>query len=726
MPFVNQTIHAGPYTANGSANVFPFNFLALSKEEVRVFVVTAQGVETTISGYEVQGIGRSQGGSVVFPNAPNYPGQLLYIEANPKWSQETDFENQDAYNPSDMNRALDRAAMRDLYLLTRTNIIYGAIDRINAELGLGNTGGNGGGQTGGGVNWSSIVGKPSSFPPAPHTHAMSDIVGLTDSFQATAERDLSNVSEQDFQLAAIRAGIGGGGGGGGAGVSLASFGALDGGGVNSAVNDAAFAAAEASAYSEIWIPDGLYRTTRHMGELTKHYVGRGRILPSVDGQPAVAAPEVLPANFSFMRVKPDLWPVQGRGGWFRGDQRFTDGGEWRVIGYGVREDVNARYFESAAIPHHAWMEVGSGHSGLTSRLAVPAQAGQNNVTLWAPATAFPVGKKFKFASAMDELTGQEYTITAPPNGNTITFAPALDQAYPAGAIVATGKRTWNGHTYVRVDALQSGGGDVYGHIVRLRQNYQPTPGQKHWVNTGTVGQYGGDVYFGPGSSGAYATGWESQYHDDGNDVSVAAQVDSFARQNDTGAGGAMWIGILLQSSGPKPIDAGYVMNGPVRTVLDTSGADLSSFMTPGDQAQCAINMAQGHRIYFNSRRLAGSRTADPNGHYYGPMFGSTLGDYYLGSGVDSVSEYIEMAFNRAAPNNGRFRLRPNGGFFNVPLKTTKYFAAGEDIIVGETSYATPGGTASLAFGASTGNGIRFNRVSNKFEFLKNYAVVFEI
>lgn len=706
MPFTNQSIISGPYNANGVTNAFPFSFLALSASELKVFVVSPQGVETELSGFEVQGVYRAAGGNVVFPVAPNYPGQLLYVQARPTFSQTSDFENQEAFNPADLNRALDRAAQRDLYLSVRINNVEAYISQNPGG------GGGGGGGTGGAVNWSQITGKPDGFKPAAHTHPMGDIIGLAQAFQAYAEIDLSNVANSAFQLAALRAGIGNGSGGSGA-PSLADFGEINGDGETTEGNDAAFLAAEASIYPEIYIPPGVYRTTRVPNVLTKSYFGRGTIRNGVFGNQTQVDPAYRPAKFSYARTMPETFPY-GDAGWFRGDQRFSDGGEWKVIGYGVRERPDAKYFESTLIPHHAWFDVGSGHSGLSSRLANPVQAGATSAVLWASAERFPVGTKFRFGPEQDNLTGLEHTITVAPNGNTITFEPPLAQNYPAGAVVARGKRTWSGQNYVKVRAYDFGGGDIYGHMVRLQQNYRPDPGQKHYLTTGTVGQYGGIIEFGPGSSGTLGTGWESQYVDNGEDVAVFGQSDTFYRSNDTGARGCVWLGAHMKSAGAKAADAAFVASGKWRTVLDTTGADLSTFAAPGDQLNIAVNMAQGQRIALNSKRQGGSRSSDPNGHHGGPLFGSTPGDMMIDSGKDDIGDYISLWFNRAAPFNGRLRIRPDGIHTNVTFYAAKTIATQENLVVGANN---PAGFA-LMFGSQTGNFIRYNQASQKFEFYK--------
>jgi hypothetical protein len=156
MPFSSEVIQTEPYTPNGTTTEFPFFFLALSEDEIQVVLTDVAGTETLLSdGFDVLGIGDPAGGSINFAIAPNYSGQTLTIRAAPHWGQESDFENQGAYNPREVNKALDRLAQKLLVLRD-----------------VGGTGGEGSIGT---VTWASIQGKPTTFTPAAHVHAAADI-----------------------------------------------------------------------------------------------------------------------------------------------------------------------------------------------------------------------------------------------------------------------------------------------------------------------------------------------------------------------------------------------------------------------------------------------------------------------------------------------------------------------------------------------------------------------
>lgn len=398
---------------------------------------------------------------------------------------------------------------------------------------------------------------------------------------------------------------------------------VDYGGVNDGTtdNDAAFAAAEASSFDEIYIPTGIfYCATRTQSQFNKGYYGPGLIL--------LADGTAMPGNFTYMATAPTVWPTQGTTGFFRGSS-LAARGEWHVVGTGVRTATSpVRYFEHAFQMRSAWLDIYSGSSGFEGESSI--------------------------------------------------------------------NRTHTTQDYIRVRNF-GGGGDVYGSVVRLEQRYTPPGSQTHFFSTATAGQYGGDVNFISGSSGTYATGWESMYIDQGNDVAVIAQVDSFERDNDTGARACVWLGTLFKSEGSKPADAAHVVSGKWRVGLDTVKANLTTFASTGDNLNIAINTALGHRWVMNSTASTAGRGGSST---WGTFFGNTAGDMFIESGNDGTSDFIALRFNRASGSDGRIRLRPNGMQVNVAATFASSIGVGTDISLGSTG--------TLAFGSGSGNYLHFN------------------
>jgi len=104
---------SGPFAPNGTTTDFPFTFAAMSANEIQVERRASNGTNTVIGGYSVVFAG--QGGTVHFSAAPA-AGDPLYIISNPFFDQQVSFGNQGNWSPSTMNGALDRAAIRDVFL----------------------------------------------------------------------------------------------------------------------------------------------------------------------------------------------------------------------------------------------------------------------------------------------------------------------------------------------------------------------------------------------------------------------------------------------------------------------------------------------------------------------------------------------------------------------------------------------------------------------------------
>lgn len=110
---VNSTdAFSGPYTATGAAQVFPFTFIAASRDEVQV---TANGVVVDPTSYSVTINGDGTGAV----NAVVSPGAEVFVESNPDFEQAAQFSRFAPYFPDAINVHLDRAAIRDIALRDR-------------------------------------------------------------------------------------------------------------------------------------------------------------------------------------------------------------------------------------------------------------------------------------------------------------------------------------------------------------------------------------------------------------------------------------------------------------------------------------------------------------------------------------------------------------------------------------------------------------------------------
>lgn len=105
---------SGPYNPTGLAVAFPFDFFALSTDEIDVVIdgETVSNLLYTVDMNDDQGV--DPGGTVVFSIAPT--GSELWVEPNPLFTQEADFANAGPFLLETVTQALDRAAARDIRL----------------------------------------------------------------------------------------------------------------------------------------------------------------------------------------------------------------------------------------------------------------------------------------------------------------------------------------------------------------------------------------------------------------------------------------------------------------------------------------------------------------------------------------------------------------------------------------------------------------------------------
>lgn len=428
-------------------------------------------------------------------------------------------------------------------------------------------------------------------------------------------------------------------------------------------NITAFATAESAPFERIYLPEGVFLTSGTLSAFKKYYWGPGKIKLSGTGQ-------VLPGRLSNLQD-----PLQPGGlgitGWFNGDNRNIDP-EYFAINL-PRKSLSEPYFESTAIPKNTWIYNYGGWSGATAHLAGSYGPGTTTVQIKGGTEGFTIGDDigFLFDTTVGGnsvgVTYQDVVTVTGKTSNTVSFTPALTKSYTVNMVITHSPRTMNLHTYTYMRNF--GGGDVYGHLVRVQQNYQPLSSHQHCFEASTVGQYGGDLVFNPGSSGTYGTGWESQYIDQGNDVAAIGQVDNYVRENDTGARGATWIGLLESSNGSKPADAAIVLAGKWRVGIDLTRLDATS------NQQAAIQVATGHRVYFNSWVNPAGRSSVA-GSAWGILWGNTPGDSYITHGIDGTSPYLDTFVGPY-----RTRLRQTGTFsFNGSMATATDFTAGQDII----------------------------------------------
>lgn len=790
-----QTAFAYPFLIPSNSDGTPAGVVA---------VIDAAGVTTFVnpSSYSLTGIDNPSGGIVVYPlfGAPLPSTEKIVIIRNLGYVQDTSVANQ-GFFPATLEDMGDYMTMLSQQLNERAGrtvsappgetmgFLPGASQRAGLFLSFDGAGnpiavpGTGGG---GGTAWAALTGVPpiiASFdnltpgagqiveytsPTTAHLiptpggggggNVLSvngrvgnvildatDIDGAPTFGQAVKGILLAGanmtVSAADPVTGAITLTAAGGGGAGNMQPRLLStLGAIDGGGVNTAGNDAAFAAAEAAGDTAFYIPDGVYATTRSEALFAKHYVGRGVIKFPGTGN------DVLPARYTYLATKAPGAGGIGRQNWFAGGNQFVEQ-EYSVIGPNVRTfDLAAVYYDSTTIPHNSWMDVNSGNSGAQAWITAGVAVGATLIPLGAPADASWVGKTVGFANTFGGATVESHVVTAVNTaGNNITINAPLTHTYvwnPSASLTPNinfGFRTWAGHDYVLMRGL--GGGDMYGHNVRMQANYSAKPTEVHPFLAGTFSQYGGDVN--AGGDGIYLQCWESQILDNGHSISGIAFVQSFTRTVDNSLNnGTTWGGTFFQSTGSKPADfahgvLGFWRNGldtvfatftenstitanaaigsAAFTVMTTNGAhpgdpviidaeqftiqnvtSLTTFTTTAASAVAhnigalvsytkggaALNHALGQRHVWNSSLSATQRGGDPLGVFSTP-YGNVQGDIITESGTDGAGNTwwdarVARGTTAAAPDIARIRVRGNG----AGLGLIQIFGTGTHTIAG--------------------------------------------
>lgn len=594
------------------------------------------------------------GGSIDFVNWSNVLGKPSAFVPAPHTHVATDITNFDE-------------AVEDIIgarLTAGTNITI-SYDDVTGETTINSTAG-----SGGVIDWTDVQNKPATFAPAAHNQTASTIT------------DLQEVVE-DYIGSSIVAGGGvsvayndttgkttitatGGGGGGGAPDFVAVFGGVA-NGVTS--NDAAFNAAEASAYKRIYLPEGRYWSTKNANQLTKTYFGPGELFLS-------SGTGVIP-NLKSQTTRVTV--IDGGGI----DSEYGESSDeydmcdiiYEYVRPNTRENIELNaYFHVGGSAEFIKFANLSGSSGTNAHLAATASAGATSVTLNSSDHGIAINDKIGVMQN-DGGTPEVVTVTNVA-GAVITFTPALANTYTvygtdyfptylsgyaASPQVSKGYRTNNSHQLMVL--THSAAGDGYGYCVRTINAYVPKGGQTHFFDTSTVAAFGGDMTF--TQNGQYGTPWEHNTLDQGFDV-ACINVDTYTRDNDTGARGVAWVHNLIKSEGSKPIDAAFVLAGKMRTGLDTTLSDFSS------EGERAIQMKLGQRIYFDASATGALGTRARG------FWGNVQGDTYITAGNDGT-DHLDLWVGGARA----FRARNGSINSSMQFNLSNHLACTQQIAINQ-------------------------------------------
>jgi hypothetical protein len=515
-------------------------------------------------------------------------------------------------------------------------------------------------------DWNTLANKPSTFTPSAHTHAQTDVTGLTTALSGKANTSHTHTLSDITDYVAGASGF----------VRLEDFGG-NGNGVFD--NATAFASAEASSNTRVYLGSGVYKTSASGNSITySKYWGPGRILFGTSYRPA---------RYVNLLTKPTSGTGVDLDFFYSGDTtKMTDVGYYKfgTAASPLRIGLNETYYDAVTVPHFEFIQSFQGYSGLTAFTTNTITTGATTVNLdlsgGGTIDDLPVGRVFAFATQQDGT--QVHTATSQGvSGSTLTFTPAIPSGVtiPAGYAVMIGKRTHHSHFHAR--STHAGGGDFIQFFGSISNEYKPSKGQTHVFNGATAGWGGGGIAL--IYDGQYATGVELLISAESADAAGIGYIINLNRNNDTGARGAVWIGYVSKSEGTKAANAGYSVIGKHTVGIDLVLGDFGT-------NKAAMAMKLGDRIHFDN-------TVTPKIQY--SLTGDTFptNAMYIGSDLISGVKVIDL-------NNGAYRLRlkQDGG-----MTTNTSFTVGGSMLVGSYVQSQSGAfylqdnTTGLTFDGTT-------------------------
>lgn len=163
--------------------------------------------------------------------------------------------------------------------------------------------------------------------------------------------------------------------------------------------------------------------------------------------------------------------------------------------------------------------------------------------------------------------------------------------------------------------------------------------------------FAGDIY--AGQNGVYLNPFEILLDDQGFDVAGIGPVINLKRSVTTGALGAVWLGVRVQSIGAGAVDAMYSASGPAEIGLDLSSVTLDANLS-------AITLKANQRLFGNVTAAT-----------FGP---SALGDDWFSYStningwsfvVDGLSRFQITAGQVTIPSPNALVIGGNVGFYNT-------------------------------------------------------------
>jgi hypothetical protein len=605
------------YNGNGSTVAWPTGFRFFKNTDLVVTKRTATGVTTLLTlntDYSVSGANSAGGGTVTTTNALAV-GELLTVARVLTVQQLTDLRNQGEYFAEIHEDVFDYLTM----LIQQANEVDSRAlkhprdsEHYQAE-------------------GRRIVDLESPVDPQ-DAATKSSVEEYVNSILETGEGPVNNAANVIYAT------------GGGINrtvqarlrdfVMLTDFpGALTGAANSSA---GAFAAAEASVYTRIFLPFGVWNAGATV--LTKNYYGLGTLITNGSYR-----------SQQYVNITTD--PQKGTNPDFEfaatGDLSKVNAGRWNLGR--IRNNLNEYYFNAPTTPFWNDMVSQAGHSGTSAKFINVLGVGTTVLNMVGPCPEITPGMPIRIT---DDIQG--FNATCVTNiGNILTFTPGSPSVYTTPftngptstyGYVTRAIRTMN--TLHMGNVEHQGGGDAYVFTGRIINNNKfAQASQNHFFEISTIGLFGGDLV--NITPGGYMTGTEMNFADSNYQGSFQSSafghLVNLQRTADNGAYGGTWMGFVTKSEASQYADVAYKAFGKFKRGIDlvgvTFGADLA-----------AITLPRTSRIYLDSSGIV----KDSRGFNW---WSDVPGGSWLGTGTAGDVQIVQGGLGRVIIEDDWTRIR---------------------------------------------------------------------
>lgn len=543
---------------------------------------------------------------------------------------------------------------------------------------------------------------------------------------------------------------------GGASTTFSSITDFGGVGNNITNNASAFAAAESSSYSRIYLPEGTFFLDGQQFTLTKHYYGPGRIRSDVQSSNTTAIANSGQANITVasaasfnngdvvtvvnnvsattetrtvlskagnvLTLTANLgatYPIgssvrkDGTSSWAPG--RFT----WMTTrpNSGTGSDINFFYSGDTSRVDAEYFLLGS--SGNNLRKGLSEQYFDSVTT-----PHFQVFQNFSGWSGTDArlalgISAGATSITVNDAtginiGNNIRlinintgFEETRTVTNKVGNVLTLSSGTGSAHpagSFVGTGQrtmnplyhqyfIHRGGGDSYAILARGVGAYPALAGQDHIFFTSTTGLFGGDLS--ANAPHQFLTGIEIDHKDLSNQCGAVGVILNFQRNNGATTRGEFWHGILIKSEGTSG-DASFMDSGLCLIGSIRAGVDLANNNANFGSWRSAISMKRGDGIVFNSQTVVDTLASGLSNPY-------SLTARAIGSTMIRTNEGAGDPYDANAGKAGDLEIRVQDGLGSRLASTASPGASSVTVVSSARAQALVPGQSVQLFDPASNN-----------------------